>query len=239
MQQEPNSSVAAHGASSEVRAAESRGAYPWREALAWMLLLGLLFIVGYSVTNRWAATRPHAFSLHGAWDDWIPFLPWTIWPYLSLNAIFPVTFFAFDDVRSLRRHAMRIAAVQLACFALFSMFPSVNVRPLQHPGGVSGMLFAQLHAFERPFNMFPSLHAAVLLLVWRAWLPRMHDRSGRARPGVRMLWDGWCLLILLSTLTTWQHDLIDIAAGLGLGLLALAIWPMGPGGQRPAGDMRR
>lgn len=195
--------------------------HPWREAIVWMLLLGLLFLVGYSLTNRWAAARPDAMSWHTAWDDNIPFLAWTIWPYLSLNLIFPCTFFAFERVHALRRHAARIVAAQLTCFGAFALVPSINVRPLPQPDGVTGLLFSQLRAFEQPYNMFPSLHAATLLLVWSAWLPQL---AGRRL--ARWAWHGWCLLILVSTVTTWQHDLWDIAAGLAVGIATLAIWPI-------------
>lgn len=195
--------------------------HPWREAIGWMLLLSLLFLVGYSVTNHWAATQPDAVSLHTAWDDKIPFLDWTIWPYLSLNLIFPCTFFAFDHAHAMRRHAARIAAAQISCFAAFMFIPSVNIRPLPTPDGVTGLLFNQLRAFEQPYNMFPSLHAATLLLVWMAWLPKLQNH-----PVIRRAWHGWCLLILISTATTWQHDLWDVVMGLTVGLAVLAIWPV-------------
>lgn len=208
-------------------------AEPWREALAWMLSLSLLFMLGYSASNRMAAASAHPASWHGPWDAAVPFWAWTIWPYLALNLMFPCTFFAFDTVRGLRAFAARIAAVQLACFASFVLAPTFNVRTLPQPDGVTGMLFSQLRAFEQPVNMFPSLHAAVLLLVWRAWLPRL-----RAHPAARLAWHGWCLLILISTVTTWQHDLADIAAGLALGGVALAL-PLGrlgkgAGNKKPA-----
>ena len=196
------------------------GAYPWREALFWMLLLGLLFIVGYRATNQWAAVQGAVLSLHGPWDKGIPFVAWTLWPYVSLNLIFPCTFFAFQDVSALRRHAARIAAVQLASFATFALLPTVNVRPLPQPDGVTGVLYAQLRAFEQPYNMFPSLHAAVLMVTWLACLPAL------PRHAARTLWHGWCLLILASTVLTWQHDLLDVAGGVGLGVMALAIWPV-------------
>jgi membrane-associated phospholipid phosphatase len=40
---------------------------------------------------------------------------------------------------------------------------------------------------------------------------------------LRWLWHGACGLILISTLTTWQHDLLDVLAGLLVGALALRI----------------
>lgn len=183
-----------------------------------MLLLGAMFIHGYSWTNQWAASQPHSYSLHGRWDEAIPFWAWTIWPYLALNLLYPLTFFFCPTRSALRRHALAIALVQAACMFAFVCWPTGNVRVLPQTEGASGLLFAQLRAFEAPFNMAPSLHAAVLVVVWQAWRRWLLADTA----ALRWLWDGACGLILVSTLTTWQHDLLDVLAGLLVG--ALALW---------------
>lgn len=183
-----------------------------------MLLLGAMFIHGYSWTNQWAASQPHSYSLHGRWDEAIPFWAWTIWPYLALNLLYPLTFFLCPTRSALRRHALAIALVQAACMFAFVCWPTGNVRVLPQTEGASGLLFAQLRAFEAPFNMAPSLHAAVLVVVWQAWRRWLLADTA----ALRWLWDGACGLILVSTLTTWQHDLLDVLAGLLVG--ALALW---------------
>lgn len=188
---------------------------PWREATLWMLLLGAMFVHGYRWSNQWAASQAHTYSLHGGWDDAVPFWAWTIWPYLALNLLYPLTFFLCPTRLALRRHALAIALVQAACLLAFVCWPTGNVRVLPQPAGVNGLLFAQLRAFEAPFNMAPSLHAAVLVLVWQVW-----RRWLQGAAAWRGLWHAVCGLVLLSTLTTWQHDLLDVLAGLLLGALA-------------------
>lgn len=183
-----------------------------------MLLLGAMFIYGYSWTNQWAASQPHVYSLHGRWDDAIPFWAWTIWPYLALNLLYPLTFFLCPTRSALRRYALAIALVQAVCLLAFVLWPTGNVRVLPSVDGAAGLLFAQLRAFEAPFNMAPSLHAGVLVLVWQAWRVCLRPLA----VALRGLWHGSCALILLSTLTTWQHDLLDVLIGLLLG--ALALW---------------
>ena len=202
----------------DVMPVKTNADHPWREAMVWMLLLGFFFISGYSITNRWAATHQDAVSFHMPWDVQIPFVGWMILPYLSLNLIFPCTFFLFERRHVLRQFAVRILASQVICFAVFALMPSVNVRTLPQPDGAIGKLFEQLRAFELPYNMFPSLHAATLLLVWLAWLPVL-----RQQRLARWSWHGWCSLILISTVTTWQHDLLDVAAGLVVGLIAMMV----------------
>lgn len=195
--------------------------HPWREALVWACVLGAYFVVGYSLTNQWAAAQCAQYSLHAPWDALVPFLGWTIWPYLSLNLLYPCTFFAFEHVRALRVHAARIALVQTVCFLVFRFWPTAAVRETPDVSGVTGALFDQLRVFEQPVNMAPSLHAAVLVLVWRAGIGAL-----RAHRVARMLWQAWCALILVSTLTTWQHDIADVVAGMLLGVLALRLVPM-------------
>ena len=195
--------------------------HPWREALMWACGLGAYFVVGYSLTNQWAAAQPAPHSLHGSLDALVPFLGWTIWPYLSLNLLYPCAFFAFEQVRALRVHAARIALVQTICFLVFRLWPTAAVREAPDLSGVTGALFEQLRAFEQPVNMAPSLHAAVLVLVWRAGVVSL-----RAHHVPRIIWHAWCALILASTLTTWQHDIADVVAGTLLGVLALWIVPL-------------
>ena len=107
-----------------------------------MLLLGAMFIHGYSWTNHWAASQAHTYSLHGRWDDAVPFWAWTIWPYLALNLLYPLTFFIFPTRSALRRHALAIALVQAACMLAFVCWPTGNVRAMPQPDGASGLLFA-------------------------------------------------------------------------------------------------
>lgn len=183
-----------------------------------MLVLGAMFIHGYSWTNQWAASQAHTYSLHGRWDDAIPFWAWTIWPYLALNLLYPLTFLICPTRSALRRYALAIALTQATCMLAFVLWPTGNVRTLPQPDGAAGVLFAQLRTFEAPFNMAPSLHAAVLVLVWHTWRAWLQS----AAAALRWLWHGSCGLILLSTLTTWQHDLLDVLIGLLLG--ALVLW---------------
>lgn len=186
--------------------------------MAWLALLGAVFVLGYSSTNARAALLPTVARLGGPWDAWLPFWPWTLLPYLSLNLIYPCALLAQPTRAALDRLALRLAAVQLACLAVFWLWPTGATRQPPALTGPWGLLYAQLRAFEQPFNLFPSLHVAVLVLAWHALTP--------ALPAVaRWAWHGWCVLILVSTLTTWQHDLIDVAGGLAVGLVALAWRP--------------
>ncbi len=86
--------------------------------------------------------------------------------------------------------------------------------------GIFGPLFAALRdVVDKPFNQAPSLHIALLVILWAAFRAMDH------RPLARGLMHVWALLIGMSVLTTWQHHFIDVPTGALLGLvlpLALA-----------------
>ncbi len=83
-------------------------------------------------------------------------------------------------------------------------------------------MFAVLGGFDKPFNQAPSLHIALLVVIWD------HLR-GRLPRKARLLWHLWCLLIGVSVLTTWQHHVIDIPTGMLLGLSAVWLFPRDAG----------
>ena len=61
----------------------------------------------------------------------------------------------------------------------------------------------------RPYNLFPSLHAALLVLLIDAYSRHLR---GPVRLGVMF----WFVLIGLSPLLTHQHHVIDILGGFAL-----------------------
>jgi protein-tyrosine phosphatase len=85
--------------------------------------------------------------------------------------------------------------------------------------GVFGLLFELLGAFDKPFNQAPSLHIALLVILWVCY--------ARHVPGLwRWLLHGWFALIGVSVLTTWQHHFIDLPTGALLGWLCVWLWPL-------------
>ena len=64
---------------------------------------------------------------------------------------------------------------------------------------------------DAPFNLFPSLHAALWLLLLEVYARQLHGL-------VRLVVLGWFALIGLSPMLTHQHHMIDILGGLLLAL---------------------
>ncbi|HEX2061963.1 MAG TPA: dual specificity protein phosphatase family protein, partial [Thermoanaerobaculia bacterium] len=81
-----------------------------------------------------------------------------------------------------------------------------------------GALFTALTSFDKPFNQAPSLHIALLILIWVVLARHLAPRW-------RWLLHGWMALIGVSILTTYQHHFIDLPTGLAAGFLALWVLP--------------
>ncbi|RWA69451.1 phosphatase PAP2/dual specificity phosphatase family protein [Mesorhizobium sp.] len=198
-------------------AAEPYGRIVVRAAL-WLALLAPLFYSTYGFANWLASTRDHVGSIVFAWERHIPFLAWTIVPYWSINLFYGLSLLLNDSRQGVDRLAGRYLTAQVVAVSCFILFPltATFVRPTT--SGLPGLLFAVLGGFDKPFNQAPSLHIALLVIIWDHWRQRL--------PGPLLtLWHGWCFLIGASVLTTWQHHFIDIPTGALLGVFALWLFP--------------
>jgi len=183
----------------------------YRSSAIWAAGLGLLFLLVYGGTNTWSGTLHGVPSLYLGWERGIPFLPWSVVPYWSLDLLFVGSFFLAGATGQLRRHGSRLAAAILGAGALFLVFPLRFAWTRPETLGVTGLLFDAL-SLDQPFNQLPSLHVALALLIWPLYRRRT---GGLVRSGTGL----WFLMIGLSAVTTWQHHLVDLVGGLMFGLL--------------------
>lgn len=191
-----------------------------RAAALWLLFLAPFFYLTYGTANWLASLRSDVPNVAFGWERHIPFLAWTIVPYWSINAFYAISLFVNDTPEAVGRLARRYLTAQVIAVACFVAFPlqAIFLRPQTE--GLPGFMFDVLGGFDKPFNQAPSLHIALLVIIWDHWRFRF---SGAAR----MIWHLWSFLIGISVLTTWQHHVLDIPAGALLGLFALWLFPSG------------
>ncbi len=192
---------------------------PWKQAALWLACLAPFFYLSYGVANHLAAQRGDVASVVFAWERGIPFVAWTIFPYWSINLFYGLSLFLCRTREELHAHGRRLLTAQLIAVGCFLLFPLAFSFGQPAADGVPGLLFDALRGFDKPFNQAPSLHIALLVILWDLYR-RLLPRRWHA------LLHGWSLLIAVSVLTTYQHHFIDIPTGALLGLLCLWLWPL-------------
>ncbi len=200
----------------------------WQTYLRFLLVFLSLFLPVYFGTQLLAAPPRPGFDLYFTWETRIPFVPWMIWPYLSLLTLFAVPLMQMT-VGEMRRLSLQSAVplvVAAICFLALpcrSGFPPVRVdddfyRPI----------FDALHEIYTPQNLFPSLHVAFSGLIL---LGAREVAAGLLRPFYLV----WLLLMLCSVVLVHQHHIADVASGLALAALARMVVPLTAAAQGRAG----
>jgi membrane-associated phospholipid phosphatase len=185
-------------------------------AMLCLLALGTAYLSTYWLSNHLTQARTDMVAGVFGWERVIPFVEWTIIPYLSIALFFMASFFIGQQHADYRAQLLAYAtrllavlAVSLVCFALIPMRYTF-VRP--ETNGLTGLLFDALNAFDMPYNRAPSLHISVLVILW------MRFQSCLSW-GARLALACWFALIGVSVLTTYQHHVIDVVAGYAVGWL--------------------
>ena len=176
------------------------------------LLLSALFLGVYGGCNWIASQRVDTGTWFFAWERRIPFWPAMIVPYLSIDAFFIAAPFLCRDREELRVFTRRIAAAVLSAGVCFLLMPLRFAFERPVPDGWLGIAFQQFTALDRPFNLVPSLHVTLAVILADTY-------RRRTRGGVRFAVTTWFLLIGVSTVFTYQHHVVDVFGGLALAVL--------------------
>ncbi|WEK31789.1 MAG: phosphatase PAP2/dual specificity phosphatase family protein [Candidatus Pseudomonas phytovorans] len=190
-----------------------------RRGVFWLLLLGPFFFLSYGLVNNHTAGRSDVGSLVFGWERGMPLWPWTIIPYWSIDLLYGLSFLLPRTRQEIDRHALALLSAQVISVTCFLLWPLRFTFERPELGGLFGWLFDVLMGFDKPFNQAPSLHIALLVIIWT-----MFARHVQRQPW-RWLMHGWMALIGVSVLTTWQHHFIDVPTGALAGFACLWLWP--------------
>jgi membrane-associated phospholipid phosphatase len=194
----------------------STATVPLSQAWLRLALFGLAFASAYTLCNHLTHGRSDVGAAVFEWERTIPFVPWTIVPYLSLPGFVVASLVVRRQRDALNRHCAALCVnllLSLLCYAWMPLRFQFD-RPV--PQDIFGPLFVLLSTVDLPYNRAPSLHISVLLIVWLRLVPLCVGWR-------RRLLTAWFVLIGLSVLTTWQHHVVDVFAGLAVGGLSLAL----------------
>ncbi|APW39408.1 hypothetical protein RD110_21120 [Rhodoferax koreense] len=200
--------------------AQSRTAIGPRLALA--AVNASVFGLCYLLANAHARQRGVLRHVALPFEAGMPFIPGFILPYLSSGPLFVAAFFLIrsrDDLRVLSQRLLLATVLAAMVFVWFPLRYS-TARPTVASNALAP-LFDLLAAVDAPYNQLPSLHVAYCLILWLA-LGRL-PRAAWARVAL----GAWLALTAVATLFVHQHHLLDVLAGLGLGLLCRICVPPG------------
>ena len=177
---------------------------------------GLLFELLYTACNLAAARAGVTRDVAFAWDAGVPFVPWTLLPYMSSVPMLVLGFLAVPDRQGLRALSQRAMLATVLATLAFAVWPLrvTWTRPVPDVP-LLAVLNEALGRLDAPYNQWPSLHVAYCVILWPALASRL--RSGAARFALA----GWLSLVAASTVLTHQHHLADLAGGALLGGLVV------------------
>jgi membrane-associated phospholipid phosphatase len=183
-----------------------------------VIIAGGLAIIGlYALSARLNHGEPTRL-VESVIDSWIPFLPWTIWIYIS---DYPLLMLAIllpsDRRRSEAAYGLLLAA--LIGLVIFTLWPTSIIRSSPSLAGITGLLWKLVYAIDTTTNACPSLHVANTCIAARA----LYGKGGVWR----LVAPVWASVVIVSTLTTKQHYFIDVPAGVLVGIVCIAITRFG------------
>jgi len=160
------------------------------------------------LTTNWNHINAEMF-----FDAKIPFVPWTVFIYLSCY-IFWVANYVLG-CRQDREEAFRFISADFfaktICLLCFLIMPTTNVRPEVMPEGIWNQIVIHLYNTDAADNLFPSIHC---LTSWFCYIAvRKNEKIPKLYVWFSLL---YAISVCISTLTTKQHVIIDVIGGVGL-----------------------
>lgn len=185
------------------------------ERLVLCLGLFLFFVGAYFGSALWNAGRSMPVI------EWDPVFGFPFWPpaiivYLSAYLAPLTVAMLLTDRRKLIRFLGYCLVLVVVCLGGFMVRPLTILRPQIVGPGLFDAILAWFYSIDPPTNLFPSLHVSMAFFCAGV--------LSLARPRYRILVYAWAVAVALSTLLTRQHYLIDVAAGLALGLIAVLLY---------------
>jgi membrane-associated phospholipid phosphatase len=193
---------------------------PEKERYFWLSFI--LAVLGnqipFQLARLLARGKVH-YDLSLPFDAAVPFLPWTVCIYAFAGLLF--WFFLYRRIAALpRQTADRFFCANLLgkgiAFLFFVFLPTEMTRPELNETGFWNLCMRLVYSFDEPNNLFPSLHC---FLAWLCWAGIRRNKQ------VPAIWRVSALVmaaaVCISTLTTREHVMVDVAAGI---LLSELCW---------------
>lgn len=180
--------------------------------------IAMLQTAVYVTLNHWQ-WRPIRSLPISAVDEWFPFWPWTVLPYLLFFLSSLPVALTIRNRRVFRRAVIAYFFCLMMTVPIFVFWPTACPRPdlssLDSTWGAE--VYRVLTRLDTPACSFPSMHIMLPAIVcWAVWAER-RVWAGSYASGM--------LLLSLTILTTKQHYAWDWLGGLIVA--AIGLWAAG------------
>lgn len=182
------------------------------------IICSILFGVIYNFNAWYASTLSYVPSFVFSFEKHIPFIPWTIIPYLTSGIFFISIFFFCKNNEQLVTLFKRLLLVIITAGIFYFLFPlKYSFIKSDATNALFRFLFQFIKNVDSPYNQAPSLHIAFAFIFWTVF------RDFKKK--WRNLFAIWLVLLGLSTLTTYQHHLMDVLTSAILAQISFIIFP--------------
>ena len=177
------------------------------------LVIALIFnTIAYNGT-RIITTSKYHYDITSPIDNLIAVIPATIIIYLGCYLYWLVNYVigaGQEDDEAYKFLSADLFA-KLICMVIFIAFPTTNTRPVLEDEGFFTEVLKMLYQIDAADNLFPSIHC---LTSWFCLI------AVRKNPNVKSVYKIISVIITVaicvSTLTTKQHVIVDVAGGIAL-----------------------
>jgi membrane-associated phospholipid phosphatase len=179
--------------------------------LIWLVLSIFALALYFPINRLTPAGSPTALPI----DKLTPFYPPSVIPYLLgsvLMIVFPVWAAIKAKTGDYEAYTISLFFAAFISYTIFIVLPTYIKRPEINSTDVFSKILLSVYHADNPHNVAPSGHT-FYTLISLFYLSRW-------RPKFKLIWISVTIVIILSTLLTHQHDIIDVAGGIILALLA-------------------
>lgn len=181
--------------------------------------LGMTLVMNTLAYNgsRLITTGRYHYDLTNAIDDRIPVVSWMVSIYLGCYVFWVINYVI--GCRQDKQTAYRFLAAdffaKIVCLICFVAFPTTNTRPDIAGTSVWDAVLRFVYRADAADNLLPSIHC---LTSWFCYIAvRKNDRIPRWYKITSLV---IAVAVCISTLTTKQHVIWDVAAGILLAELS-------------------
>jgi membrane-associated phospholipid phosphatase len=182
--------------------------------LFWIAFYFLFTNVGYFYFSK----VPTSNQMKTSWDKYVPVVPIFVIPYLInivLYAALPFIFFLWSDFKKTKEYMIALLSGFAVLFSIYAIYPTAVSRGYDAGNGVFADMLRDLWERDGASAAFPSGHVLeVVIFSYFLW-----KYFPKTKPFIIIL----APIITLSVVFTKQHYLLDIPAGIFVGIIAIYI----------------